>query len=217
VTEDLYIWESPRDMDAAAAADLVADWQAAGGIPRESPFTESTSVGWFVRELKQDYPELELETDAVPTVTSTPIWLSGSNEPPARVVVIRDYPAAAAEVHADIMSLATKYDLAVFYPDGPNGPVLQFPFKRLEEYASANFWPAGARQAATAGLGGAILAAVAWVIGIPIVSGVLIVVGVFMSAMSVLTFVWEGRRAIARRRGSGTSTPPGASSAPPGS
>lgn len=199
-TNDLYIWAGPHDIDAASAADLVATWQAAGGIPRESPFEQSTSVGWFVRELKTDYPELVLESDAVPTFTSTPVWLAGSNEPPARVVVIRNYPAVAAEVHQDVMSLATKYDLAVFYPDGPNGPVLQFPFKAMEEYASATFWPHGARQAATAGVGGAILATVAWFSGIPIISGVLIVIGVFMAALAVLTFAWEGRRAMARRR-----------------
>ncbi len=203
MTEDLYIWESPRDMDAAAAADLVAEWQAAGGIPRESPFRESTNVGWFVRELKQDHPDLVIETDAVPTVTSTPVWMSGSNEPPARVVVLRDYPSVATEVHEDVLSLAAKYDLALLYPDGPKGPVLQFPLQALEAYASATFWPAGARQAATAGLGGAILATVAWFLGIPIVSGILIVVGGFLAVMAVLTFVWEGRRTIARRRARG--------------
>lgn len=199
-SNDLYIWAGPHDIDAAAAAELVATWQAQGGIPRESPFEQSTNVGWFVRELKKDYPELVLETDAVPTITSTPVWMSGSNEPPARVVVIRDYPSVAAEVHQDVLALATKYDLAVFYPGGPNGPVLQFPFQALEAYASATFWPHGARQAATAGVGGAILATVAWFIGIPIISGVLIVIGVFLAAMAVLTFVWEGRRAMARRR-----------------
>ena len=204
MTEDLYIWESPRDLDAAAAAELVATWQAAGGIPRESPFAESTSVGWFVRELKQDYPEVELETDAVPTIASTPVWASGSNEPPARVVVIRNYPSLAAEIHGDVMSLATKYDLAVFFPDGPNGPVLQFPLKSLEEYAAATFWPRGAIRATLAGIGGAILAAVAWSIGIPIVSGVLMVIGVFLAVMSALTFVWEART---RARGGTGSTP----------
>jgi len=200
VTDDLYIWAGPHDIDAARAAEIVATWQAAGGVPRESPFEQSTNVGWFVRELKQDHPELVLETDAVPTITSTPVWMSGSNEPPGRVVVIRDYASVAATIHEDVLSLATKYDLAVFYPNGPNGPVLQFPFQALEAYASATFWPAGARQAATAGIGGAILAAVAWVIGIPIVSGILIVVGAFMALLAILTFVWEGRRAMARRR-----------------
>jgi hypothetical protein len=200
LTDDLYIWAAPSDIDAAAAADLVATWQAAEGVPRESPFEQSTNVGWFVRELKQDYPELVLETDAAPTISSTPIWMSGSNEPPARVVVIRDYASVAGGVHEDVMSLATKYDLAVFHPDGPNGPVLQFPFRALEAYASATFWPHGARQAATAGVGGLILAIVAWFIGIPIVSGVLIVIGAFMAALAVLTFAWEGRRALARRR-----------------
>lgn len=200
MTDDVYIWQAPRDIDAAAAAQLVATWQAAGGIPRESPFEQSTNIGWFVRELKQDYPELELETDAVPTNTSTPVWLSGSKEPPARVVVIRDYPSVSDALHQDVMSLAAKYDLAVFSPNASSEPVLTFPFQALEAYASATFWPHGARQAATAGVGGAILAVVAWFIGFPIVSGVLIVIGVFMAALAVLTFVWEGRRALARRR-----------------
>ena len=200
MTDDVYIWQAPRDIDADAAAKLVETWQAAGGIPRESPFEQSTSIGWFVRELKQDYPELVLETDAVPTNTSTPVWMSGTNEPPARVVVIRDYPSVSDGLHQDVMSLATKYDLAVFSPNASSGPVLMFPFQALEAHASATFWPHGARQAATAGVGGAILAVVAWFIGFPIVSGVLIVIGVFMAAMAVLTFVWEGRRAMARRR-----------------
>lgn len=201
VAESLYLWAGPRDLDAAQAAELVAAWQARGGIPRESPFSESTSVGWFVRELKQDHPELVLETDAVPTITSTPVWMSGSNEPPARVVVIRDYPSVASVVHDDVISLATKYDLAVFYPDGPNGPTLQFPLKSLEEYAAATFWPNGARRAATAGASGTIVAIVAWVLGIPIVSGILVVIGGFLALLAVLTFVREGRRAIARRAG----------------
>ena len=171
-----------------------------GRDPAQSPFEESTSIGWFVRELKQDYPELVLETDAVPTSTSTPVWLSGSNEPPARVVVIRDYPSVSDGLHQDVISLATKYDLAVFSPNESSGPVLTFPSQALEAYASATFWPQGARQAVTAGVGGAILAVVAWFIGFPIASGVLIVIGVFMAAMAVLTFVWEGRRAMARRR-----------------
>ena len=200
MTDDVYIWQAPRDIDAAAAAELVETWQAAGGIPRESPFEQSTNVGWFVRELKQGYPELALETDAVPTITSTPVWLSGTNEPPARVVVIRDYPSVTDALHHEVMALATKYDLAVFSPNADSGPVLRFPFQALKEYASASFWPRGARRAATAGVGGAILASVAWFVGIPIVSGLLVVIGVFMAAMAVLTFVWEGRRAMARRR-----------------
>jgi hypothetical protein len=205
VTDDVYIWHAPRDIDAAAAAELVATWQAAGGIARESPFEESTNVGWFVRELKTNYPELVLETDAVPSVSSTPVWMSGTNEPPARVVVIRDYPSVTDALHRDLMSLATKYDLAVFSPNAASGPVLRFPFQALQEYASATFWPNGARRAASAGVVGAILAVVAWFIGIPIVSGVLVVVGAFMAVMAVLTFAWEGRRAMARRR---TRIPP---------
>lgn len=188
LTHDLYIWAKPHDLDADLTATLLGDWQAAGGDPAASPFKQSTDLGWFYRELTENVPHLDALTDAVPRVTKTPIWMSGSDEPPARIVAIRlSRPVKRDELEA-IFSLATKYDLEVF--DANRGTV-QRPTEQLAAYASATFWPRGAIRAGVAGLVGAAIAAGAWVIGIPIVSGVAIVVGAFLALMAVSTFAHE--------------------------
>jgi hypothetical protein len=69
----------------------------------------------------------------------------------------------------------------------------------LGDYASATFWPGGAIQAGVAGLAGLAAAVVAFVVSIPIVSGIVIVIGGFMAMMSIYTFVHEGRAAMRRR------------------
>ena len=70
----------------------------------------------------------------------------------------------------------------------------------MAAYASATFWPRGATQAAVAGAAGAVIAAVAWVLNIPILSGIAIVVGAFLLVMAVYTFVHEGRKRMATGR-----------------
>ena len=47
-----------------------------------------------------------------------------------------------------------------------------------------------------AGLVGAAIAVGAWVVSIPVISGIAIVIGGFLALMSVLTFVQEGRKRI---------------------
>ena len=197
MTLDLYVWKAPRDLDVEAAQALVQRWQAAGGDPGASPFEPSSDVGWFARELTMDAPGLEVTTDAIPNPSRTPIWLTGTPEPPARVVGIRLSPGVSAEVIEAIVGLAGKYDLVLF--DAQNTR-LHLPLEEMAAHASATFWPAGAVQAAVAGgIGGAIGVA-AWSLGIPIVSGALAIVGGFMFVMAVFTFVHEGRKAISTRR-----------------
>ena len=193
---DLYVWKSPRDVDAPAADDLIRQWQAGGGDPRESPFEPNTDVGWFHRELVKDVPGVVASTDAVPTTSNTPIWLAATDEPPARVVAISLSPGTPPDTVGSIVSLAAKYDLVLF--DARSRRVY-LPLEEMAAYASATFWPAGAIQAGVAGAIGAAIAIVAWLVGIPLLSGVLIVVGIFMVVMSVFTFVAEGRKRIARR------------------
>ncbi len=53
---DLYVWKTPRDIDADGAAALVERWQAAGGDPAASPFESTTDIGWFHRELMPGSP-----------------------------------------------------------------------------------------------------------------------------------------------------------------
>jgi hypothetical protein len=196
VSPDVYIWQSPRELDDEQAAALVNAWQAAGGDPRSSPFEPSTDVGWFHRELMLGWPDIDVVSDAVPSPSKRPVWLSTDDEPPARVVAIRLPSAPSSELTNDIFSLGAKYNLLLF--DARAGR-LHTPLDEMAAYASATFWPRGAIQAAVAGGIGAIIAVVAWVLAIPIISGVLVIIGGFMAVMAIWTFIHEGRRAIADR------------------
>jgi hypothetical protein len=113
VTFDLYAWKSPRNLDAEQAQALLANWQEAGGDPGASPFEPAADIGWFYRELIADVPGLETVSDAVPTQSRVPIWMSGTDEPPARVVGMRLSPATPDAI-GSILSLAAKYDLVLF-------------------------------------------------------------------------------------------------------
>jgi hypothetical protein len=195
MTFDLYVWETPRDVDAAGAEALVGRWHEAGADPATAPFEPSTNVGWFHRELMNEEPGLDVSSDAVPNPSKTPIWLSGTDEPPARLVAIR-LPAPPNAALDSIFSLAMKYDLVLF--DARNRRV-HLPLEEMGEYASATFWPGGAIQAAVAGGIGGIAAVVAWLLGIPILSGIVAVIGGFMFVMAVYTFIHEGRKAAKSR------------------
>ncbi len=199
---DLYAWKSPRDLDADRAGALVERWQAAGGDPGTSPFEPSTDVGWFYRELMKDVPELEASSDAVPNPSTGPIWLAATTELPARVVAIRLSPATLRVGLESIFSLAVKYDLVVF---DARSRRIHLPLEEIAAHARATFWPAGAIQAGVAGGIGGVIAVAAWFLGIPLLSGVLVVVGGFMFVMAVYTFIHEGRKAAINDRGNPSS------------
>lgn len=201
---DLYVWESPRDLDADRVEALLDSWRQAGGEPAQSPFEPSTNVAWFYRELIKGVPGVVASSDALPDPSKAPIWLAASPEPqPARIVAISIAPTAPPDTLESIYSLGAKYDLVLF---DPRARRLHLPLEEMGAYASAAFWPAGAIQAAVAGGIGAAIAIGAWFLGIPVVSGVLMVIGGFMFVMAVYTFVHEGRKAANNRRG-GESPP----------
>lgn len=194
---DLYLWHAPRDLDAEQATAVVDAWHAAGGDPAASPFESSTDIGWLVRELRGDAPDLDILTDAVPRQSGRPIWLEGENEAPARLAAIRLPTPPSAELLELIYALATKYDLVLF--DRRNGRLHQ-PLAETAAHASATFWPAGAVQAGGAGLVGAAIAVVAWLFGIPVLSGILILVGGFLALGAVYSFIAEARHRARSRR-----------------
>jgi hypothetical protein len=197
MTFDVYVWRAPRGVSDDEADGLVRRWQDAGGDPAASPFEPSTEVGWFHRELLQDIPGLDVSSDAVARVHRTPIWLSTDDEAPARVVALRLPEGSSHDVLEAVFGIASKYDLVVF--DARSRRV-HLPLDEMAAYASATFWPAGAIQAAVAGgLGGAI-AVVAWLVGIPFLSGLLMLGGGFMFVGAVYTFAHEGRKAVRARR-----------------
>jgi hypothetical protein len=175
------------------AAALVDGWLAAGGDPAHSPFEPTTDMGWFYRELKQDLPTIDAVSDAVPRQTKVPIWMSGTDEAPARVVAIRLSRPPLGEEFDEVFSLATKYDLVVF---NPHRPSVHLPLEQMSALASATFWPNGAIRGAVAGVIGAAIAAGAWVIGIPILSGIAIIVGLFLVVLTLWTFVHELRKRL---------------------
>ena len=198
MTFDLYIWKSPRDLDADAATALVDGWIEAGGDPAVSPFEPSTDVGWFYRELTKDEPELDATSDALPDSSKAPLWLTAPPDPPpAHVVRIPVSPTTPGDVVDSIFGLGAKYDL-VLYDTRSNS--LHLPLEEMAAHASATFWPAGAIQAAVAGGAGLVIAVVAWFIGIPVLSGVAIVIGLFMFVGAIYTFVHEGRKRLKARR-----------------
>lgn len=193
---DLYVWARPRGVDAEQAAALVNGWLTAGGDPAESPFEPTTDMGWFYRELKQDLPAIDAVSDAVPRQTKVPIWMSGTDEAPARVVAIRLARPPLGEELEEVFSLATKYDLVVF---NPHRPSVHLPLEQMAALASATFWPNGAIRGAVAGVIGAAIAAGAWVIGIPILSGIAVIVGLFLVVLTLWTFVYELRKRLGGR------------------
>ena len=192
VTADLYVWKTPRDLDDERALALVEAWQQSGGDPVVSPFEPSSDVGWLHRELMQEFPGLETLSDAVPSLSTTPIWLSTEPEPPARVVAVRLSPATARDVLDSIFGLAMKYDLVVF--DARNGKV-HLPLEEMAAHASATFWPDGAIRAVVAGGIGGLVAVVAWFLGIPLLSGLLMLAGGFTIVLTVFTLIHEGQKA----------------------
>jgi hypothetical protein len=190
VAFDLYAWKSPRDIDVDRAEALLESWRTTGSDPSTSPFEPSTDVGWFHRELMKDVPGLVVTSDAVPNPSTAPIWLAATSEPPARLVVISLSPTAPRDTLEAIFGLAAKYDLVLF--DARSRRV-HLPLAEMGAHASATFWPGGAIQAAVAGGVGGVIAIVAWFLGIPLLSGLLVVVGGFMVVMAVYTFAHQAR------------------------
>jgi hypothetical protein len=203
VNFDIYVWAAPRDLDADAAGDMVAAWEAAGGDPSQSPFEPSTDIGWFRRELGNAAPLLEVSSDAVPKASRLPIVLSTEDEPPARVIAIRlprEDAAAAHEALEEIYSLAVKYDTVVYEPARA---AIHQPQREMAEYASATFWPRDAIRTVVAIVIGLGVGVLAWQLGVPLLSGGIALFALFMVAIFVVTLVSEGRKALARSNDSG--------------
>jgi hypothetical protein len=201
---DLYVWKAPRTFDSDEAAAQLERWRDAGSDPARSPFELSTDVGWFYRELMGEMPGLDAWSDAAPKPSRTPVWLSTTDEPPARMVAIRLSGDTPPGVVDSIYGLATKYDLVLF---DARRRRLHVPLEEMAAHASATFWPAGAVQAGVAGAVGGLVAIGAWLLGIPLVSGVVALGGGFMFVMAVYSFVHEGRKAVGKRRWSEGASP----------
>jgi hypothetical protein len=193
----LLVWAEPKDIDSYTARGRVAEWVARGGDPAGSPFEPSTDVAWFHRELANEFPEMDLTTDAQHRPRGRiPPWLAGALEddelPPARVVGVRLADDSRGVIDS-VFGLALKYDLVLFDPQSGQ---LTRPHQVMSAHASATFWPAGAIRSVLAGVVGIILAVCGWVLGIPIIGWLLILIGAFLVVLSVATLVAEGRKRL---------------------
>jgi hypothetical protein len=201
VDAHLYLWKAPRDLTAEAAEELVATWLAESGDPAASPFEPSTDIGWAFRELTHDLPRLDAASDAPPDTKSRPIWLSTDDAPAARVIGVHLDEAwgtdALRQVLEEIIGLAAKYDLVLF--ERPRGRIHK-PLEALEAEASATFWPGGAVRSIVVGVTGALIGIVAWSLGIPLLSGVVALIGLFLAVLAAATLLHEAL-AAGRRRG----------------
>ena len=109
-------------------------------------------------------------------------------------------PDTSGDVLDSIFGLAMKYDLVLF---DARSRRLHHPLEEMTAYADATFWPSGAIQAAVAGGIGGLVAVVAWILAIPVLSWILALGGGFMFVMAVYSFIHEGRKAMKRRRTGG--------------
>ena len=194
---DIYAWSAPRDLSPEEAADRIEEWEARSGDPSQAPFEPSSDTAGFYRELEhdmRDLPGFAIVADAEPHTGRGPVWLQTDPAPPAHIVAVtlpRGSQSALREVLNDVYGIGTKFDLILL--DANNG-VLHEPMVEMAAYADATFWPSGAIRSAIAGGGGLVAAIAAYLIGIPIISGIVMIVGLFMFVLSVVVFVSYARK-----------------------
>ena len=194
---DIYAWAAPRDLSAEDATARIEEWEAGGGDPAKAPFEASSDVAGFYREVEHDLrgaAEFAIVADAEPHTGRGPVWLQTDPAPPAHVAAIRlprTTPDELREALSIVYGTATKFDLV--FLDANQGVVHQ-PMAEMSAYASATFWPYGAVRSIVVGGVALVVAMAAYLIGVPILSGLVIVVGVFMAVLSVVTLVAEARK-----------------------
>jgi hypothetical protein len=194
---DVYAWSAPRDLSVEDVVARIEAWEAEGGDPAKAPFEPSSDVAGFYRELEHDMREIaafEIVADAGKHTGRGPVWLQTDPPPPAHVAAIR-LPRTTEVELAEALNLmygtATKFDLLFL---DANQRVIHQPLQEMATYASATFWPSGAIRAVIAGGAGLVAAIVAYLLGIPIVSGIVIIIGLFLFVLSVATLVSEARK-----------------------
>jgi hypothetical protein len=194
---DIYAWAAPRDLSVEDAVARIEAWEAEGGDPATAPFEPSSDVSGFYMEVEHDLremAELHVVADAEPHTGRGPVWLRTDPSPPAHVAAIR-LPRTTPDELRDALSIvygtATKFDLV--FLDANQGRIHR-PLAEMSAYASSTFWPMGAIRAVIVAIVGLLAAIGAYVIGIPIVSGLVIIVGVFLAVLSVVTLVAEARK-----------------------
>lgn len=194
---DVYAWSAPRDLSVDEAVQRIEAWEAEGADLVRAPFEPSIDVAGLYRELEHDLrevPGFEIVADAQKHTGRGPVWLQSDPPPPARIAAIRLPRTTEEDLAQSLSSLygtATKFDLVLL---DANRRAIHQPLQELSEHASATFWPGGAIRAVLVGGVGLIAAIAAYLLGIPILSGLVIIIGLFLFALSIATLVSESRK-----------------------
>ena len=184
------------------AAALVERWQAAGGDPAASPFESTTESGGSIASS----PRITRGSTRRPMPCAAPArprsGCPGVMSRPARVVAIRLTPAAAHDELDSIFGLAAKVRPGRVRRTERRPPPAPPGAGRVHQrqVLARGRDPGGGRRR-----DGAVIAVVAWILGIPLLSGILMIVGGFLFVMAVYTFVHEGRKTMRARRSDGES------------
>lgn len=180
---DLYVWKGPVVATGEEAGELVRRSFTEGDVV----FEPSPDVLRFYEELTERYPPLESFPEAQLVAGTAVTYWSDSPERSNRVVSMSLQWRVPDGVVEYIGDLATKHGLILFDPQGPDVHRPGVPDERTP------FGAQGAIQATIAGLAGLALAVAAWFVSIPILSGILIVVGLFFAVMAVYALITELR------------------------
>jgi hypothetical protein len=198
---DLYAFAAPRDLSVEELTQRLEAWEAGGGDPAAAPFEPSSNVAGFYREVEHDLRDIggvEIVADAERHRGRGPVWLQTEPAPPAHIAAVhlpRSSPEALEEALSTIYGTAAKFDVVLF---DANRGVVHEPLAELGAYAEATFWPRGAMRAAVVGGAALVATMVAWITGIPIVGGIVVIVGAFMFSLAVFTFAVEARKRFRR-------------------
>ena len=182
------VWKVPVVATGEEADELVRRSYREGDVI----FERSPDVLRFYDELTERYPPLESFPESELAAGTAITYWSDSPERSDRFVAMSLQWRVPDDVVEFIGDLATKHGLVLFDPAGPDVHRPGVPDERTP------FGVAGAVQATVVGLAGLLLAIVAWFLSIPIVSGILIVIGLFLALMAVYTLVHEFRERTRR-------------------
>jgi hypothetical protein len=182
---DLIVWKGPVTSSEDEARALVDRWHN----DESGTFEPSRDVSRFYDALMQRYPALESFSDEELRSAARPTYWAVTPERSDRIVDMSFSWSVPGEVIDDVMALARDHGLVLYDP--------QAPYVRLpdDDDEGTPFGVHGFAWATLVGTFGALLAIVAWMLSIPILSGIIVVVGGFLAIMAVLTLVHEGREA----------------------
>jgi hypothetical protein len=186
MTYDLLVWKSPVVSDQDVARAMVDVWLA----DERGPFEASGDVSRFYDALLAKYPPLESLTQELHDTSRSSPWAQ-TPERSDRVVAMSFVWSVPGEVIDDVFALAREHGLVLYDPQGPD---IHLPGGSDEAARREGFtW------ATLVGIAGALLAIVAWRLSIPILSGVLVVVGAALALMAIATVIHVARESLAAR------------------